>query len=304
MILCVAPNPSIDKLFEVERLEPGGIHRPTSFVQVPGGKGLNVARAAATLGADVRAVALLGGAGGRWIADELEAIGITLSAVWHAGDTRSCLSVADADTHSLTEFYEDGPRVGEDAWRELVSRVGEQSTTASWVAVSGSLPPDADDDGYEQLGRGAHLAVDATRLGSARPALVKVNAQEAAQMTGIQTDTPARALEAAHALRKGAGGEGRAATVTFRAGAALVDPDGRGWQGCLDASGPYPVGSGDAFLAGLLVEVERGASWPDALIAGLGAGAANAELPGAGRLDRSRAERLRASASVVPAGER
>jgi 1-phosphofructokinase family hexose kinase len=304
VILCVAPNPSIDKLFEVERLEPGGIHRPTSFVQVPGGKGLNVARAAATLGADVRAVALLGGAGGRWIADELEAIGITLSAVWHDGNTRSCLSVADADTQSLTEFYEDGPRVEDDAWRELVSRVGEQATTASWVAVSGSLPPGTPDDGYEQLGRGAHLAVDATSLGTARPALVKVNAEEAAQMTGLQTDTAERALAAAHELRKHAGGEGHAAIVTIRSGAALVDPDGRAWQGRLDASGPYPVGSGDALLAGLLVTVEQGASWPDALSAGLGAGAANAELPGAGRLDRSRAERLRDSASVIPAGER
>jgi fructose-1-phosphate kinase PfkB-like protein len=133
---------------------------------------------------------------------------------------------------------------------------------------------------------------------------VKVNAEEAAQMTGLQTDTPERALAAAHELRKSAGREGRAAIVTVRSGAALVDPDGRAWQGCLDATGPYPVGSGDAFLAGLLVAVERGASWSDALRAGLGAGAANAELPGAGRLDRSRAERLRDGASVVPAGER
>ncbi len=50
MILCVASNPSIDKLFEVDRLQPGRIHRPTGFVQVAGGKGLNVARAAASLG--------------------------------------------------------------------------------------------------------------------------------------------------------------------------------------------------------------------------------------------------------------
>lgn len=85
MILCVAPNPSIDKLFEVERLEPGEIHRPTSFTQVPGGKGLNVARAAATLGADVHVVALLGGHAGRWIADE---IGLPLTAVWTTAETR------------------------------------------------------------------------------------------------------------------------------------------------------------------------------------------------------------------------
>ena len=53
VILCVAANPSIDRLFTVERLVPGSIHRPAEFVQVPGGKGLNVARAAAALGGDV-----------------------------------------------------------------------------------------------------------------------------------------------------------------------------------------------------------------------------------------------------------
>jgi hypothetical protein len=44
MIVCVAANPSIDKLFEVKRLIDGAIHRPVGFVQVAGGKGLNAAR--------------------------------------------------------------------------------------------------------------------------------------------------------------------------------------------------------------------------------------------------------------------
>ena len=57
MIVCVAANPSVDKLFQVELVVPGGIHRPSGYVQVAGGKGLNAARAAATLGADVLAVA-------------------------------------------------------------------------------------------------------------------------------------------------------------------------------------------------------------------------------------------------------
>ena len=46
MIVCLAANPSVDRLFEVERLVKGDIHRPSGFVQVAGGKGLNVARAA------------------------------------------------------------------------------------------------------------------------------------------------------------------------------------------------------------------------------------------------------------------
>ena len=111
MIVCVAANPSVDKLFQVERVVPGGIHRPTGYVQVAGGKGLNAARAAATLGADVQAIALLAGHAGRWIAEQLERDAIHAQIVWAEGETRASLSVADRETEQLTEFYEDGIEV-------------------------------------------------------------------------------------------------------------------------------------------------------------------------------------------------
>ena len=104
MIVCVAANPSIDKLFEVERLVPAAIHRPLGFVQVPGGKGLNVARAAHSLGADVRATGILRGHAGRWIEEALQAEGIDAAFVWTHGESRSSLSVADRSEGSLTEF--------------------------------------------------------------------------------------------------------------------------------------------------------------------------------------------------------
>jgi fructose-1-phosphate kinase PfkB-like protein len=62
--------------------------------------------------------------------------------------------------------------------------------------------------------------------------------------------------------------------------------------------GRYPVGSGDAFLAGLVVALDGGAGWGIALRLALGAATANAELPGAGRLDPSRAEALAEQATV------
>jgi 1-phosphofructokinase family hexose kinase len=296
VIVCAAPNPSIDKLFEVERLDRGRIHRPTSFVQVAGGKGLNVARTAATLGADVHVVALLGGYHGRWIAVELERLGIALTAVWYEGETRSCLSVADADAKTLTEFYEDGPPVDESAWKDFASTVAELSAAASWLTLSGSLPRGIPPDGYAQLVDTGNVALDSRMVSNAQPQLVKVNAAEAFDLTGTH-DVHA----AAHELRRRAGGAGKTAVVTQgRGGAFMVDPDGREWRGTVDASGPYPVGSGDAFLAGLVVALERGAPWPDALRLALGSGAANAEVPGAGRLDRRRAEALAERAAVTP----
>jgi 1-phosphofructokinase/tagatose 6-phosphate kinase len=80
----------------------------------------------------------------------------------------------------------------------------------------------------------------------------------------------------------------------------LSAPDGSHWEGRLYVRGRYPVGSGDSFLAGLAVALERRQPWPDAIALALGAAAANAEVPGPGRLDPSRAELLAAGADVHP----
>jgi 1-phosphofructokinase family hexose kinase len=283
MILCVAANPSIDRLFAVDRFAAGAIHRPKEFVQVAGGKGLNVARAAARLGGDVRAAALLGGHAGRWIADQLAEEGIELRATWADAETRSSLSVAGA-TEGLTEFYEHGFPVSTEEWAAFAALVGGLAPESDWMTLSGSLPPGAPEDGYVGLVGLSRTALDSRAAGiDAGPAVVKLNEVEA----GAGADG---ALAAARALHARSGG---AAIVTRgRAGAVLVTPDGEAMAGRLHADGAYPVGSGDAFLAGLVVALDLGADWPDALRAALGAGAANAALPGAGRLDRDVAERL------------
>ena len=202
----------------------------------------------------MRAVALLGGPSGRWIADELTRIGLPLVASDCAGETRSCLSVADSESGSLTEFYEENADVSPEEWEAFVRLALSEAESADWTTVSGSLPPGAPADGYERFAATAtHVAVDTATLGNARPALVKVNATEASTLTGITVGTTGEAMEAAHLLRRGIGGNGHAAAITSgRDGAVLVTPDGSTWRGSLTAAGRYPVGSGDAFLAGLV----------------------------------------------------
>ena len=220
VIVCVAANPSIDRLFGVDRLTRGGIHRPAEFAQVAGGKGLNVARAASALGAEVRAVALLGGHAGRWIAEQCEREGVELAAAWAQAETRSSLSVAGAD-QGLTEFYEHGAAVTLEEWSGFAELAAQHLPRAGWATISGSLPPGAPADGYVPLIRVTRSAFDSREQGiAARPALVKVNAAEAAQLTG-KSD----ALDAARTLHEAGGG---AAIVTRgRDGAVMVAPDGR-----------------------------------------------------------------------------
>ena len=309
MIVCLAANPSVDKLFEIERLVRGDIHRPLGFVQTAGGKGLNAARAAHALGAEVRVVPLLRGHAGKWLEETLAAEGVPCDPVWTHGENRASLSVADRETGGLTEFYEHGSEVSSPAWAELLHAVDVLLPAAGWLAISGSLPIGAPDDAYADLVRdaraaGVRVALDAEgeRLRAALtagPEVVKVNAAEAKGLLGVPTARPAEALSAAQKLRDLAGGDGHAGLVTRGAeGVVVVAPDGMLYEGRLYVRGRFPVGSGDAFLAGLVAGLDAGDEWPGALRLALGAAAANAELAGAGRLEPSRARALAARADV------
>jgi fructose-1-phosphate kinase PfkB-like protein len=133
------------------------------------------------------------------------------------------------------------------------------------------------------------------------PELVKINIHEAAELLDRGIDGIGQARQAAVEIRARSGGAGHAAVITLgEQGMVLVDPEGVGWHGTVAARGDYPVGSGDAVLAGLLTALTGGADWPTAAALGVGAAAANAELPGAGRLDPQRARELAAAAQIDP----
>jgi len=309
VIVCVAANPSIDKLFEVERLVRGDIHRPVEFVQTAGGKGLNVARAARALGVDVAAAGIFRGHAGHWLEETLRGEGIDGAFVWTEGENRSSLSVADREGGALTEFYEHGAPIPAKAWTDLARALEARFSSGGWLTISGSLPPGAPEDGYRLLvaaarATGMHTALDAEgdrlrRALEAGPEVVKVNVAEAADLLDVPTARRGDSLAAATKIRDLAGGIGHAGVVTRGAeGVVVAAPDGSLYEGKLYERGRYPVGSGDAFLAGLVVTLERGGDWPEALRLALGAATANAEVPGAGRLDPERARDLAARADV------
>jgi 1-phosphofructokinase family hexose kinase len=299
-VVFVAANPSIDRLYEVERLTVGAIHRPVAQVAVPGGKGLNAARAAVQLGGRVTAVGILAGRSGDWIEDALGARGIDARWVRAGGETRTCVSILDRASGVMTEIYERGEPIGPDAWDALERLVADELAQGDVAALclSGSLPVGAPPDGFGRMARqavtaradAARVAVLADTYGPAlaavlaeRPTLVKVNADEASEAGGIVVGDASSAEAAATALldRGAAGvvvtlGPGGAVVVTADGTNRLV-PDG--------AQGVYPVGSGDAFLAGLAVGIARGDGVAAAARLGMAAGAANASIPGAGELD-------------------
>jgi 1-phosphofructokinase family hexose kinase len=297
-------NAAIDKIAGVDRLRPGTIHRPDLLSVVPGGKALNVARAAATLGMTVRAIAVLGGHAGDWMEEALGARGIATRDVRVSGESRTCLSVLDAEAGRLTEFYEAGLTMNADAWARVELALAEEladDPAGSLVVLAGSLPPGTPVDAYARLTRratsaGARSVIDADRaplaeaLG-ARPWLVKVNAHEAAAATGLAGDDEAAAVAAARALGDRTGG----VVVVTRGleGALIRDDAGATWRiGGPPERGRFPVGSGDSLLAGLVVGLASGLALPEATRRGAAVGAANALVPGQGELNPADADRM------------
>ena len=311
-LLFVAANPSVDRLYALERLTVGAIHRPELVVAVPGGKGLNAARAAARLGGRVTAVGIVGGRAGDWIRDGIESRGVDARWAISGSESRTCVSVLDRSTGDMTEIYERGEAIDEATWDELVRIVEREIALGdvAAIALSGSMPPGAPPDGMARIasiGAAARVPVLADTYGPVlaavllqRPALVKVNADEATGASGVTVSDPASAALAARALLDAGaatavvtlGSEG--AVIGTAAGASLLEPPA--------IRGAYPVGSGDAFLGGMAVGVGRGDDVIEAARLGLAAGIANALVPGAGELDPDAIEPLRQASlqRVIP----
>ena len=303
-LVCVSLNAAVDKTAAVDRLVPGEINRPELLSVVPGGKAINVARAAVGLGLPASVVAVVGGHTGAWLEEALVAGGLTARPVRVAGETRTCLSVLDRSTGRLTEFYEAGLDLDDAGWAAVEAAVSAELVSdagGAVVVVSGSLPPGAPVDACARIVRlaraaGARCAVDigGPELGlavAAGPWLAKVNAREAAEATGLPSGDEPETLAAARALQ--AAGARIAVVSRGVHGALVVDEAGVAWRiGPPPERGPYSVGSGDSLLAGFAAALAAGHPTAEAARRGSAAAAANALRPGQGEIDPADIARL------------
>lgn len=306
MITVAALAPSLDLTYVVGRLQLGQIHRPSDVVRCAGGKPLNMARAAKTLGAEVELVAVLGGSTGQILHTMLEEAGIATVAVATSAETRTCVSIAAADKGTLTEVYEYAAPIPADVWGHLTRAVtAAVRVRPGWLSICGGPPKELAADAIAQLvgiGQTAGVRVAVDTHGPALPAaveagpeLVKINRVEAADLLDLPPDTDLQHL--AQAVRDRSGG--LVVITDGSAGALAVDGPDVHRVTLPDVHGQFPVGSGDSFLGGLLAELDRGASMVDGLRSAAAAGAANALVPGPGRFERSSAEELRAQVQIV-----
>ncbi|MFI9255765.1 1-phosphofructokinase [Streptomyces sp. NPDC053069] len=284
MILTVTPNPSLDRTYEVLRLERGEVIRAETERMDPGGKGVNVSRAVTAAGRRTVAVLPLGGAPGALVADLLDAQGIEVAPVPIRGATRSNIALAEADG-VLTKINAPGPELSPAEQELLLDTVREQSHNADWIACCGSLPRGLAPSWYADVvtrahAGGARIALDTSGCAllealRARPDVVKPNAEELAEAVARPLATVGDALKAAEELR---GMGARAVLASLGADGQLLVEDAGVWFATARVDTVRSnVGAGDSSLAGFLI---AGGTGPEALASAVAHGAAAVQLPG------------------------
>jgi 1-phosphofructokinase family hexose kinase len=284
VILCLGPNPAIDRTFIIPRLKTGVIYRPEHKIIVGGGKGINVARAVRRLGGESLCAGFVGGHEGRFMAQLVEEEGLPSRWTWIDGQTRTCTIVADPETGQATVFNELGPSVTAEDWNRLQADMLAVSPELDFMCISGSVPQGTPPESYQALiralaetgkpvwvdtsGKSLRAAMGLQRIG------IKVNGEEAGEILGREINDVESAAKAASEISRKTG-----SPVVLTLGAeGGVMADG---TGCWHAKPPpirpiNAVASGDSFLAGLAVALSQGKPAGEALRWAVAAGTANA----------------------------
>jgi 1-phosphofructokinase family hexose kinase len=293
MLLTVTPNPTIDRTLYLPQMTIGQVHRATKVHLAAGGKGLNVSRAAHTLGCEVLTTGPLAGRAGQIVA-ELAKVE-DLSADWHwlqTRETRTCLLI-NHETGDATVINEPGPTLSAKEWSGFAAHIKQLAQKVQAVTFAGSVPPGVAPAALGALARSlisVERAVYVDTSGTALAAVltqpdglrIKVNQFELATGLNIElgSDPIERLVEAGQLLL--ARGAVLVVITLGSEGALAIAPEGA-WQA---SSAPIAVsstvGSGDSMLAGLAVARLKGQLIDTALAFGVACGSANAlsDLPG------------------------
>jgi 1-phosphofructokinase family hexose kinase len=311
MIITVTLNAALDKTLEVPNFTPGRRHRTVDQTTMPGGKGVNVARAIKRLGQPVIAAGLVGGATGTRIVEALSHESILTAFVHIAEESRTNTAVIDPTTGMQTEVNERGPGVSPQELELFRDKLLYLAQGASMCVFAGSLPrglePSVYGDLISEVRRlGVTTVLDTEgepmRLGvRAEPEVISPNELEAEELVGHEfNDDADRTGAVVEMTRLGA----REAIMTVADGcyASVLDNGASTlWRVSVEEQeARSTIGAGDAFLAGYVASRYGGASAVESLRFAVACGAESTQHFGAGVIDPGRVERLLAEVRAEP----
>ena len=300
MITTLTLNAAIDKVHEVDSLMVGQTNRVLQKSQQGGGKGVNVARVIVALGGEVTIGGFVGGLNGSKITELLQNESLQTEFIQIEEENRICLTIINQQTKEMTELLEVGPTIQEHEWQDMLNWVVKQAEHATYFVLSGSLPKGVQKKAYATIihllkQKGIRVALDtsgdALRQGvKAIPFIIKPNEDEIAQLIGKSVLTQEDLVQAGIKLQKL--GIEHVCFSLGEQGALFVNSLGVYKVNAPQIHVENTVGSGDAFLGGLIYKLSLGAGHTEAYKWAVACGSANAENKEIARVQREAVERL------------
>lgn len=290
MILSVTLNPSVDHALFVDELRIGDTNRVKRTERDAGGKGINLSRVVAELGAKTLATGFVGGGSGDYVKGVLTRQGVEHCFIEVSGETRVNFSVEDASLRPPTTFNERGPEINEVELHLLFEKVRELIGQVRWMTLGGSLPPGVPSDTFGRLitlarEHGVRVVLDADgeplKLGiEAGPEFLKPNSKECSRLLDRPINTPEDALKGARELCDRLARTSIVVVSLGPDGAVMACEFGtyRGYSPPVEVHST--IGSGDSLIGGMLWALDEGKPIEEALRWGLACGAATAATDG------------------------
>lgn len=294
MITVLALNPSIDITLSVNGFEFGGLNRVADSRRDAGGKGLNVAAAAAALGAETELVGFMHRNNADIFTEKLTACGVSSDFVMLDGDTRMNMKLRDLVTGKVTEINQSGASVTQDEIDLMTRKITEHCAHGGYVVLTGSLPPGCDTGYYaclveslQSMGCRCVLDADGARLAAgieAKPFLIKPNLYEFELLAG----RPLASIEAIKmfALELVGRGVGIVTVSMGGDGAFITDGDSSYFAPAVDIALSSTVGAGDSMVAGLVAGLSEGKDLSSAFAMGIAAASAACMTEGTSLFER------------------
>lgn len=291
MILCLTPNPAIDRTLFVRSIHLGDVHRAEKVLTAAGGKGLNVARAIFSLGDSPLCMGPLGGHAGNLLAGLAEQEGFSAKWTRVTSETRTCIILVQSN-QDATVINETGQELTAEECKALTRDVVQEAERANLFCSSGSLPPGFSQEQFKamlenlvSLGKPVWVDTSGDALQTALdvPGIrIKVNGAELGSALGLEIRTADQAMKAIEDLQNKRMVPEIALTLG-KDGALLCSESGVWLAEPPAIKLVSSVGSGDAFLGGLLFALQKNADRAFALRTAAAAGAANALEFGGGK---------------------
>jgi 1-phosphofructokinase family hexose kinase len=288
MIYTVTLNPAVDRELTVDKIAFDTVLRASKWQVDCGGKGFNVARMLKSLGVSSVALGFAAGKTGELLDEKLQGLGIETDFVWIEGETRTNVSVVAVEDDRYMKINEPGPTISTDDLTQLVQKIRERAKTGDWWVLAGSLPPAVPTTIYAELteiiqSAGGHVFIDTSgealrQSCRAKPLLVKPNAEEAHDLTGLPVADPSEIAAAGRAIQ--AIGPAQVIISLGKDGALLIGEKAAWLATTPEIVERNPIGAGDSMVAGVVCGLSRGDSLADALRCGVACGAATASLSG------------------------